>query len=262
MEYLNKNTIIYSFNFRFLCGSLFVLFYTIAPMYSQVESPNTYRFNYKATTFKGSRVKITNKIRSIKNNSLFINIPEIKQKELNGLFRKMRKQPIPKLYKRNAVKFLERLYSYEKFLRLYEQILIEVVESVKKDMKYSDFKFEREFTRAKIKLERSKNESNKMESNLSELAINVEKSKLKLLCHRWMRKKFDTYESVSIIKKPDTLIQEFKKSESLHVFTMIEEDKVPKINPYLEHKIIDFFHNKALPEISNSDLELEYITKI
>ncbi len=226
------------------------------------DNPNTYRFSYKSELYKGTKLQITQKIRTLKNNSWFVNIPEEKQVELNILFKKVRDQPIPRLYKKRAIIFLDALYAYEDFLTIYDNALFEVVLHLKRDMRRLDFKFERQFTKAKVTLDRANKEDQKNIKKIDRLSKEFHDSQIKLMSHRWMKKKIERYRGMDAIKNPDEFIAEFKKAEAMNIFTMIEEKKIDKINSYLENQIIDFFYKKSLPEIDIDKLELDYIDKI
>ncbi|MBQ4822472.1 hypothetical protein J8M14_20560 [Aquimarina sp. MMG016] len=232
--------------------------------YAQQEedlSPNRYRFRYKSVVYKGTRLQITAQIRSLKNNSLFVNIPEEYQEELLKLFKEMKHQAIPRLYKKNAIVFLDALYEYEEFLIVYHNALIAVIKDLKADMRRLDFKFEREYTRSKLILNRITKEDPDNDFKIGRLQKDVSDSKTKLLCHRWMKKRFDQY-SINIIDEPDDLVQEFKKAEAMNAYMMFKEDKVKEIRTYLENQIIEFYYKKSLPEIDPDELELNYTDKI
>ncbi|WP_159025580.1 hypothetical protein [Aquimarina sp. Aq78] len=238
--------------------SVFLIMYHV----NAQENPNTYRFSYKSELYKGTRFEITTKLRALKNNSWFTNIPEEKQVELAGLFKRVKDQPIPRLYRKDAIVFLDALYAYEEFLTIYDNALYEVIQDLKHDMRRLDFKFERQFTKAKIQLNRTQKEAKNNIERIDLLRKDVHDSHIKLVSHRWMKKKMEKYNGMDAVKKPDKLIKEFKKAEAMNVFTMIEEKKMEKINSYLVDQIIDFFYKKSLPEIDLDKLELDYIDKI
>ncbi len=226
------------------------------------DSPNRYRFKYRSETYKGTRMQITDKLRTFKNDSKFSNIPEEIEQELHTLFIAAKKQPIPKNYKKNAIIFLDAIYNYEDFANVYENALYAVVKKVKKDMYVVDFKFERQFTKAKIALDRALNEDFTDIEKFDQLKKDLIDSQTKLSCHRWMKKKFEKYKTFDIVKNPDELMKAFKKSEAVHVYKLYNDNNIAAIRPYLENQIIDFYYKKSLPEINPEILDLQYITKI
>ncbi len=225
-------------------------------------NPNTYRFRYKSIVFKGTRYTITKQLRELKNNSLFVNIPEEGQVVLNGLFKNVTNQPIPKLYRKHAIVFLDTLYSYEEFLLIYDQALYEVIMHLKQDMRRLDFKFEREYTHAKRVLDRATNEAVNNTDRIDILREDLRDSKLKLMSHRWMKKRIETYRGMNAVKKPDKIIQEFKTVEAMNIYKMVTEQKTKGINSYLENQIIDFFYKKSVPHIHLDTFELDPKDKI
>ncbi|WP_210197326.1 hypothetical protein [Aquimarina sp. U1-2] len=226
------------------------------------NSRNTYRFKYRSELYKGTRLQITSKLEALKNDSKFIDIPIEIVNELNSLFIKTKKQPIPKHYKKHAIKFLDALYNYEDFANAYESSLYAVVKKVKKDMYVVDFKFEREFTKAKVRLDRKLNENPTNIEEFDTAKKELIDSQTKLLCHRWMKGKFEKYKGIDIVKNPDSLMKTFKKTEALPVYKLYNADQIEKIEHYLENQIIDFYYKKSLPEIDPDVLDLQYITKM
>ncbi len=228
----------------------------------QEDSPNKYRFKYRSEVYKGTRLQITGQLRALKNESKFVDIPDEIEQELHSLFIVTKKQPIPKYYKKRAIVFLDALYSYENFADAYENALYEVVKKVKKDMYVVDFKFERQFTKSKVKLDRAKKEEVISIEQFDQLKKDLLDNQTKLSCHRWMKDKFEKYKSFDIVKYPDDLMKAFKKSEAVHVYRLYNDKRFDKIKPYLENQIIDFYYKKSLPEINPEILDLQYITKI
>ncbi len=225
-------------------------------------SPNTYKFRYRLKVFKGSRLEITAQLRAIKNDPKYAGIPEEIQLELNNLFEKVKNQAFPKQYRKNAISFLNALYTYDEFVIVYNDALQKVIKKLKKDIKYIDFKLERQFTKSKIALDRVKLEDSTNQKEIVRLGEDLQKSQIRLVCHRWMQKKFENYQVSTVVKEPDQLIKEFKKTEAAKVFLLFKEKKTAEIENYLEHQIIDFFYTKSIPEIDLDKFELRYINKI
>ncbi|MEW7291380.1 hypothetical protein [Aquimarina sp. 2304DJ70-9] len=245
-----------------LCLSTLMLVYQGNAQYDENDSPNRYRFKYRSEVYKGSKLQINTQLRTLKTSSKFLGIPEEIQEELNTLFIATKKQAIPKYYKKHAVLFLDAIYNYEDFASVYENALHEAVRKVKKDIHVVDFKFERQFTKAKVALDRALKEDFSDLEKFDQLKKELQDSQTKLLCHRWMKNKFEKYKGIDIVKTPDELMMAFKKSEAIPVYTLYNENHIEKIIPYLENRIIDFYYKKSLPEINPEILDLQYITKI
>lgn len=223
----------------------------------------TLQFRYRSVVYSGTIPEITEQLTNVKNSSRFQNIPQEKQKDLDFLLATVKQQSKSELYKEKALAFLTALYSYEDFLKAYDTILYEVIKSLKEDMQFIDFKLERSFVKTKIELDDLKKESPNNVKEIEELKKELDNRQKKLVGHRWMKKKFDTYTSIEAVKKPDSLIAEFKKHEAGNAFKLYEEEKnVTKINLYLEVQIIDFYYHKSLEEVNPDTFKLRYIDKI
>ncbi len=246
---------------RHLQFIILLIFMFQAQAQNDFLNPNRYRFKYKSTVFKGTRQTITAQLRALKNNSLFVDIPEEEQIVLSKLFKNVRSQPIPKLYRKHAIVFLDALYSYEEFLIIYNNAVYEVIRHLKQDMRRLDLKFERQYIHAKTLLDRTNQEENNNLDKINTLTVAYRDSQLKLMSHRWMKKKIEKYRGMNAVTNPDQLIKEFKKSEAMNVFKMVKEQKTQKINSYLENQIIDFFYKKSIPEIDLSTFEFNHKRK-
>ncbi|MFD2187375.1 hypothetical protein ACFSJT_11300 [Aquimarina celericrescens] len=247
---------------RLLAFCTMLLNLSLVTAQNQEISPNRYRFKYRSELYKGTRLQITSKLKALKNDSKFVGIPDVIEEELNTLFTATKKQAIPKYYKKHAIIFLDALYNYEDFAKVYENSLNAVVKKVKKDMYRVDFKFEREFTKAKVILDRKIKEDVTNLEKFDQAKKEFADSQTKLLCHRWMKRKFEKYKGIDIVKNPDELMKAFKKTEAVQVYKLYNSNKIEKIQSYLENQIIDFYYKKSLPEINPKTLDFQYITKM
>ncbi|MDH7444236.1 hypothetical protein [Aquimarina sp. 2201CG14-23] len=229
--------------------------------YEDETSPNKYRFRYKSEVYKGTRLEITAKLRAIKNGPKFSGIPEEIQSGLNKLFKDAKSQALPKRYRKKAIIFLDALYNYEEFVIMYNGALYEVVEKLKRDIKRIDFKLERQFIKSKTALDRIKKTDSTNIQEIQYLTEERQKSLIRLASHRWMKKKFEAYKGIDMVKNPDDLINEFKKAEAGYIFSVFGQKSVDEIKKYLENQIIDFYYKKAIIEIDPEKLDLQYINK-
>ncbi|WP_108866377.1 hypothetical protein [Aquimarina aquimarini] len=221
------------------------------------------QFRYRSTTYSGTIPEITEQLTNVKNSARFQNIPQEKQGDLTLLFTDVKNQTKPELYKEKVFVFLDALYSYEDFLKAYDTILHEVIQSLREDMQYIDFKLERSFVKTKIKLDDLKKEKPLNGKEIDKLEKELNNRQKKLVGHRWMKKKMDTYTNILSVTNPDELISEFKKREAKNAYKLYEEeDGVKKIKSYLESQIIDFYYHKSLEEVNPDKFELRYIDKI
>jgi len=206
-------------------------------------------------------MEITAQLREIKNGSKFSGIPEEIKTGLDELFIDAKRQAFPKVYRKKAILFLDALYNYEEFVIMYNGALYEVIEKLKRDMKRIDFKLERQYIKSKTAVDRLKKSDSTNTKEINFLSKEQQKSLIRLACHRWMKKKFDTYKGINVVKNPDQLITEFKKSEAAYIFSLFGKKSVDEIKKYLENEIIDFYYKKAIVEIDPEKLDLQYINK-
>ncbi|GAA3509185.1 hypothetical protein GCM10022393_21770 [Aquimarina addita] len=223
------------------------------------------QFRHRSATYSGTIPEITDQLRNVKNSSRFQNIPVASQKDINFLFEELQKQTKQEPYKELALAFLDGLYSYEDFLNAYDTSIYEVIQRIKSDMQRVDFTLEKSFVKTKIALDKQRKEpiSPAISKKINELEKELNDRQKKLVGHRWMKKKFETYSNIEAVKNPDTWIAQFKKTESKKTFDLYEEEKdLEKINLYLETQIIHFYYNRSLEEVNPDTFELKYIDKI
>ena len=78
--------------------------------------------------------EINTQLTNVYGSPKFSGIPSFKKGELNQNLSTVKEQRKEEPYKENAIIFLEELYSYEDFLKLYDQALYEVILKVQEDM--------------------------------------------------------------------------------------------------------------------------------
>lgn len=221
-----------------------------------------YSFRYQKITYKGNRVEITDKLRNLKNRSKFKHIPPKAKMYVNKQFKKLSQQAIPRYFKKEAILFLDEIYNYEAFLDSYQNAMHKVIQELRKDMQRLDFKFERDFTKAKTLHQRALNEISDNTERIQLLQDEAKNTRTKLACHRWMKSKFEHYTTIQSILEPDHLIEEFLSEASEVSYALFNQRKTDKMVRNLQNKIIAFYHQKALSEINSDAIELNYIDKI
>ena len=258
-----QNFSISKITLKYFISLLFIIstFFSFAQQRDEMGSM-IYSFRYQKVTYEGNRVEITDQLRSLKNQSKFVYIPLEYKVYVNKQFKKLSEQAIPRYFKKEAIVFLDELYKYEEFLDIYQSSTHMVVQELRKDMRRLDFKFEKEYTKAKTLYDRAINEISDNTERIDLLKDEVTNTKTKLACHRWMKSKFEHYTTLNSILNPDPLIAEFLKEASGASYDLFKQNKVEKLSGYLQTYIIEFYHLKALSEIDIDSIELNYIDKI
>ncbi|XLS30560.1 hypothetical protein ACJD0Z_06975 [Flavobacteriaceae bacterium M23B6Z8] len=222
----------------------------------------TVQFRYRSVTYSGTFVQVNQQLNDVRISSKFENIPLNKQDELSVLYADVTAQKKPGNYKEKALAFLEALYSFDDFLKTYDQMVYNVIERIKDDMADIDFVLEKRFLETKFALDELRKNADGKAKEIEEQQNELKNRQEKLVGHRWMEKRFEEYTSVNAVENPDKFLKEFKETEAANTYRKYEkESDVKKIELYLESQIIDFYYNKSLKETDPEDFDLKYIEK-
>ncbi|MFS4491327.1 hypothetical protein [Maribacter sp. 2308TA10-17] len=232
----------------------------------------TLSFRHRGVTYNGTMEEINTQLTNVYGSSKFASIPTFKKGELNQNLSFVKEQRKEEPYKESAIIFLEELYSYEDFLKLYDQALYEVILKVQEDMLEIDMALEKLFVIKKLELDahplknKSKDTYTKEDKSQEEsylALITEEKDRLeKLVGHRWMQNQFNNFTSKETIERPIGYLLEFKRGMSEKAYLMYEkEPDLQKLKLFLENEIIDFYYKKSLGIVNPETFELKYINK-
>ncbi|MCX2680554.1 hypothetical protein OOZ15_11430 [Galbibacter sp. EGI 63066] len=228
------------------------------------------RFRYRDVTYSGTLTEVIEQLDNVQTSSQFENIPLSKTGTLQLLFETVKEQEKAKPFKENALIFLEELYRFGDFLEVYDRLVFEVINKLKRDMRNIDYRLEKRFVNQKTELD-GHELKNKDLNNLTESEKELlpdfrahEKELLvrqqKMVGHRWMEVQIYGYNSIQHIKEPDALLEEFKEKESEKAYKIYEEySDLEEISVYLELQMIDFYYKKSLNVVDPNDFELKYI---
>ena len=222
----------------------------------------TVQFRYRSAVYSGTLPEVRKQLNDVKNSSRFQNIPQSKSKEVSFLYTILQKEEKPELFKKEAIAFLEALYSFEDFLKQYDQLFTDVVLHLKADMQNIDYNLETMLIRSKIQLDELKIVENKDLKSIETKEKEVENRQIKLMGHRWMKRHFDQYDETSVLKNEHPLLASYKKQMAEKIYEMIQEGAdVKKINVTLEAELIEFYHTRSLNEQNPEDLDFKYLNK-
>ncbi|UOB17058.1 outer membrane beta-barrel family protein [Abyssalbus ytuae] len=236
----------------------------------QKSKPDMVSFRYRDGTYSGTLPEVTSQLNNTRISTRFSDIPFYKQDELKILFELVKEQEKAGTYKEKALTFLEELYSYEDFTRVYDKSVLAVVNKLKYDMQDVDYVLEKHFVDLKAKFDShplAKKDMNSLseadKKNLPEYKKLKQKINLgleRMAAHRWMEKKIYTYETETILNPPGGLLKEFKEGHKHTAFKKFEETgDIHKVELYLEIAIIDFYYKKSLNEIQPENFTLRYL---
>ena len=83
---------------------------------------------------------------------------------------------------------------------------------------------ERIFVKTKIELDNLIKETPDDKEKIDILKEKLNDRQKRVVGHRWMKKKMDTYTSILSVTHPDELISEFKQREAKNAYKLYEED--------------------------------------
>ncbi|MCF8716173.1 hypothetical protein JM658_15185 [Joostella atrarenae] len=238
------------------------------PLYSEP----TVRFRYRDVTYDGTLTEVTEQISNVKNSDQFANIPISQSGNLNVLFATIQEQEEASPYKEHAINFLEELYGYGDFLQIYDQLLFNVINQLKRDMRRIDYQLEKRFVGLKVELDehplKGKDLANLSASEKEMLEdYQLQEKELvarqqKMVGHRWMEVALYSYNSMNDVVYPDELLNEFKQKTSNKSYEIFaESNDLEKIKVYLELQMIDFYYKKSLEAVNPDAFKLRYIDK-
>ena len=232
----------------------------------------TVRFRYREVTYSGTLSEVTQQLDNVRKSDQFATIPSSKLGDLQILYQTAIEQEEATPYKEYALVFLEKLYSFNDYLRLYDKLVFNVINKIKRDMRTIDYRLEKGFVGLKVELDKDPLKGKAVETLTVEEKAALPEYQLKqkelvqrqqkMVGHRWMEVQMYSYNSMTDVMQPDAILAEFKQQQANASYEMyIEDDNLEKISVYLELEMIDFFYKKSLEIVNPNDFELRYIEK-
>ncbi len=236
------------------------------------KSDEIIQFRYRDSLYRGTRGEINIQLANLQNHSHFDHIPEYKKGELSMLRQIVADEKNKNEYKDKAFIFLKELYSYEDFLKNYNQLIFETLIELRKDMRRLDYAFEKAFVKAKIAVdnhslhkktkEERKKTSEALQKRYKELEQNSDTALARLIGHRWTLPIIEKYNSITKVENPDKFLAELMEQEKENIFRMKDKDEEDqKIELYIITQIIDFYLKKSLNYTDPDKFNLKYIEK-
>ena len=227
-------------------------------------------FTYRDSLYRGTMDKIDEKLSYLYNHDHFNYIPAYKKKELNVLRLEVADERKAEDYKPKAINFLKELYSYEDFLKGYNQLIFEVLSELRKDMLRLDYAFEKGFvsSRAEVNSHILHKKTPKVRQTYSKvlrdqykkLQQTSENNLARLIAHRWALPIIQSYTTIDKVENPDEYLKEIMEIEKDAIFRFIDkQEKDQKVKLYMLERIIDFYINKSLKYTNPNKFDLKYI---
>ncbi len=230
-------------------------------------------FRYRDSLYSGTMSQIDIQLEALQGHPHFDFIPGYKKGELTMLRGIVSDQKDTKLYKGKAIEFLRELYSYEDFLKGYNQLIFSVLNELRKDMYRLDYAFESEFVKAKVAAdnnelyELSEEERDKRGKSLQDEYTNQldkrDKALARLIGHRWMLPIISSYRTIKSVENPDKLLSVIMELEKDNIFKMKDRDVSDlKIRLYMITRIIEFYLKESIKYTDPDKFELKYVNKL
>ncbi len=230
-------------------------------------------FRYRDSLYSGTMPQVDDQLKTLQNHSRFDHIPVYKKGELTMLRSIVSDQKEVNLYKKKALEFLEELYSYDDFLKGYNQLVFDILTELRRDMNRLDYAFESSFVKAKVavdnhslhklnQVEREKEDKSK-KKEYANLIYKSDKALARLIGHRWMLPIISSYKTIESVENPDKLLATIMELEKENIFRMKDRDESDqKIRLYMITRIIEFYLEESVKHTDPDKFELWYVNKL
>lgn len=230
---------------------------------------NTLKINLKDYKLEGTREQITQQLKDLQQQ--LQPLPNEEASKLEHLLTLATLTPDEASFKDKVIDYLEEYQAASEVIKKYNKLIGQTVQKVAQEISNKDESFEKAYTTAISRVN-----SHKLHGvNPSEITDKVgynsylkliersDKAKQKLQAHRFMQTEFlklskaDTKE----MEQNDYLLS-YNKKEIEKVYKLITDKKTDaEIIAQLEQNLIPFYHELALANGMNEEVELKYIQK-
>jgi len=230
---------------------------------------NTLKINFKDFKLEGTREQITQQLKDLQQE--LHPLPTEEADKMEQLFSLATLTPDEPSFKDKVIDYIEEYQTASEAVKKYNKLIGEAVQKVAQQMGGKDESFEKAYTTAISRVNSHKLHG----ANPSEITDKVgynsylklversEKAKQKLQAHRFMQTEFlklSTADAKQLEQNEN--LSSYSKKEIEYIYKMII-DKRPDadIVAQLEQHIIPYYHELALANGMNEEVELKYIQK-
>jgi hypothetical protein len=230
---------------------------------------NTLKINFKDYKLEGTREQITKQLKDLQQQ--LQPLPNEEVSKLEHLLTLATLTPDEASFKDKVIDYLEEYQTAAEVVKKYNELITQAVQKVAQQISSKDESFEKAYTTAISRVNSHKLHGKNASEITDKISYNSylklversDKAKQKLQAHRFMQTEFlnlskaDTKE----IEQNDYLLR-YNKKEIENVYKMITDKKPDNdIIIQLEQSIIPFYHELALANGMNEEVELKYIQK-
>lgn len=233
----------------------------------KIASDPVLKIKHKDKTYEGTRNEI---IKQLQDLQLALRpMPKEDADELQHLLTLTTLTPDDESFKEKALNYLNAYDLNNDILDRYNKYILETVKSLQEDMIRKDEGFENDYVMALGRVNKHKMHGVKEEDVTDKTSYNsylklVERKNKKLqplLVHRWMIQEISTLANTPAdeIHKNESL-SIFNKEELSHFFKMMKEKKTDaEVIEELKIKLIPFYHDLALKNAKDDEVEFKYL---
>lgn len=238
---------------------------TTVPKDQTVVDP-VLKINYNSLTFEGTKMGVLEQLE--KAQLLLKPLPASETEKLNKLLEDARMTTDEKAFKDKALDYLEHYSEDEKVITRYHSLVSDVSKKLHQEMTRKDESFENAYVAAMGKVNghkmhgvNSADAKDKISYNAYlKLAERARVSQNKLINHRWMMRQFsELSQTAPTALETNAYLANFSQQEIAAFFeNATAKNQDAELIQELEQKIIPFFHQLAVTNAVNEEVELKY----
>lgn len=225
------------------------------------------KINYKEKTYQGTRDEI---IKQLQDLQLALRpIPKEDSDELQHLLTLTTLTPDDESFKEKALTYLKAYDLNNDILDKYNNYILETVKSLQEEMKRKDEGFENDYVMALGRVNKHKlhgvNEEDITDKTSYKSYLKLVERKNKklqpLLVHRWMINEISILANTPAAEiHQNENLSNFNKQELNQFFKMMKEKKTDtEVIEELKIKLIPFYHDLALKNVKDDEVEFKYL---
>ncbi|WP_264529068.1 hypothetical protein [Flavobacterium sp. N502540] len=234
---------------------------------AKITSDPILKIKHKDKTYEGTRNEIIKQLQDLQ--LALRSMPKEDSDELQHLLTLTTLTPDEDSFKEKALNYLKAFDLNNDILDRYNKYILETVKSLKEEMIRKDEGFESDYVMALGRVNKHKlhgvNEqdvTNKTSYKSYLKLVERKNKKLQpLLVHRWMINEISILASTSADEvHQNQNLSSFNKQELSHFFKMMKEKKAEvEIIEELKIKLIPFYHDLALKNVKDDEIEFKHL---
>ena len=225
------------------------------------------KINYKEKTYQGTRDEIIKQLQDLQ--FALRPIPKEDSDELQHLLTLTTLTPDDESFKEKALTYLKAYDLNNDILDKYNNYILETVKSLQEEMKRKDEGFENDYVMALGRVNKHKlhgvNEEDITDKTSYKSYLKLVERKNKklqpLLVHRWMINEISILANTPAAEiHQNENLSNFNKQELDQFFKMMKEKKTDtEVIEELKIKLIPFYHDLAIKNVKDDDVEFKYL---